>query len=146
MRICVIRLFLILIKLSCNFKRFLKTRNDNVTQILRLFRVWYSFYAFSHFLCNDFLNFLLINVCSSCVISLIFAQTFLNQKRLRFFNVMLTKQRRRLLNCVNLRLILLQCSTINALCVFFCKRIRILICKNAKWDFMNCIYISTLRN
>jgi hypothetical protein len=43
MRICVIKLFSILIRFSCNFKRFLKTRVDSVTQIFRSFRVWYSF-------------------------------------------------------------------------------------------------------
>jgi hypothetical protein len=42
-RICVTRLFSALIKFSCNFKRFLKIRDDNVTQTLRSSLVWYSF-------------------------------------------------------------------------------------------------------
>jgi hypothetical protein len=146
MRICVTKLFSILIKFSCNFKRFLKTRDDSVTQILRSSHVWYSLHAFFHFLCSDFLSSLSIDVCSLCIISLISAQRFLNQKHLRSFDVMSTKRRRRFLDCVSLRLILLQYSTINALCASFCKSIRVLIYKNARWSFMNCICVSTSKN
>ncbi len=41
-RICVIKLFSALIKFSCNFKRFLKTQDDNVTQTLFSSLIWYS--------------------------------------------------------------------------------------------------------
>ncbi len=115
MRICVIKLLLILIKFSCNFKRFLKTRNDNVTQILRSSLVWYSLQAFFHFFCSHFLSFLSIDVFSLSVVSLIFAQRFLNQKCLRSFDVKSANRHRRLLDCVSLRLILLQWSMINVL-------------------------------
>ncbi len=83
MHICVIRLLLTLIKFSCNFKRFLKTQNDNVTQTLFSSLVWYSLQAFFHFFCNHFLSFLSINVFSLSVVSLISAQRLLNQKCLR---------------------------------------------------------------
>ncbi len=97
-------------------------------------------------MCNIFLSFLFVDMCSLKIIALIFAQRSLNQKRLRLFDVKSAKRRRRFLDYVNLRLILSQWLMINASCDFFWKRILVLICKYAKWSFINCIYVSTSKN
>ncbi len=120
-RICVTRLLSALIMFLCSFKRFLKHRDDNVTQILRSLFAQHSFQTFSHFLCSIFLNFLFVDMCSLKVVALVFAQRLLNQKRSRSLDVEFARRRRRFLDCVNLRLILSQWLMINVSCDFFLK-------------------------
>jgi hypothetical protein len=91
--ICVIKLFLTLNKLSWSFRRFLNIWDDNATQFLRLFVVWYSFQNHFHLLCNVFLRFLFVIELSICVVFSFSAQNFVNQTRLRFFDVVSTWRR-----------------------------------------------------
>ncbi len=114
-RICVTRLLSALIMFLCSFKRFLKHRDDSVTQTLRLLFARYFLQTFSHFLCSIFLSSLFVDMCLLKVVALISAQRFLNQKRLRLLDVKSAKRRRRFLDCVSLRLILSQWLMISAL-------------------------------
>ncbi len=86
------------------------------------------------------------NVCLLNVVSLIFAQRLLNQKRLRSFDVKFADRRRRFLDCVSLRLILLQWSMINVSWDFYCRRILVLIWNYVKWNLIDYICVSTLRS
>jgi hypothetical protein len=144
--ICVTRLFLILNKLSWSFKRFLKTWNDNVTQSLHLLDVWYFFHAFFHLLCNSFLKSLFVNRSIICSISSFSTHSFVNQTCLRSSDVMFAWRRLLCRVWVNFCLILSQCLKISVLCALFGNLIRDLICRYARCNSINCIWISTFKN
>ncbi len=145
-RICVIRLLSTLKSLSWSLKRFLKIFDVNVTQILRLFVVWYSFHVLFHLRLNNFFNVLLMSLFFSKMTLFFFAHSLSNHFRLRFFDVSSIAQRLRLRAVVNLRLILLQCAFVKTLCFLSCNLIRVFVCSNVKCNSMSDICASTFKS
>jgi hypothetical protein len=95
--------------------------------------------------CNVFLKLLFVIELSFRVVFSISAQSFVNQTRLRFLDVISIWRRLFFRVQMSLRLILSQCLMIKTLCEFLCNLVFIFICKYAKCSSMNCIYVLTFK-
>jgi hypothetical protein len=110
-----------------------------------LFFVWYSLQNRFHLSCSVFLRSLFVIELSFCVVLSFSAQSFANQTRLRFFDVMSAWRRFLFRAWISLRLILSQCLMIRALCESSCNLILIFVYKYAKCSSMSCICVSTFK-